>query len=75
MERTFGGIWWKTRIILVILLYSQLKIGDTIPTSIKEQRKICPPIEIPDTTMNSHIILHQREINEYHPMTGCNKRQ
>jgi hypothetical protein len=48
-------------------------LGDATPTSIEEQRNVCPQIAISDVTNNSQIIIHQKEINECHPTLGCKK--
>jgi hypothetical protein len=49
------------------------EVGDAIPTTIAEQREICPQITVPDELSTKTITIAQKEINEEHPTLGCLK--
>jgi hypothetical protein len=46
--------------------------GRPYPVSVKEQRTICPSISIPDGN-GKDIIMHQKEVSEWHRTLGCRK--
>jgi hypothetical protein len=60
----------------MFLLYTLWKfneLGDAIPTTIDEHRKVCPQITIQDGPSKSEIIFHQKETLEIHMTLGCDK--
>jgi hypothetical protein len=65
-----GGKLELTKCFYCILSWKFNELGDAIPTTIEEHCMICPQITIPDTSTNSAITIHQKEINEFH---GCDE--
>jgi hypothetical protein len=76
VEGTTRSFWGKlelSKCFHYILSWKFNELGDAIPTSIEDERLLCPQIVISDSTTNTDITIHQKEINEYHPTLGCKK--
>jgi hypothetical protein len=66
-----GGKLELAKCFYYILSWKFNELGDAIPTTIKEHREICPQITIPDSSLDTEIVIRQQETTEIHTTKTC----
>jgi hypothetical protein len=68
-----GGKLELSKCFYYILSWKFNELGDAVPTTIEEDRMVCPQITISETTTSTETTIHRKEITEDHPTLGCKK--